>query len=95
MDYGGKIGDFSNPWRLYSVAQVEELKILGMVMDGTIESFAIPAASTSTFDTTSVILWVPIYDSILMPVARKFIGKEKGLSKLQRWELGCSSPYLP
>ena len=57
-------------------------------MDRTIGSFTIPAASLSTFDTISVILWVPIYDSILMLVARKFTGKEKGLSELQRMGIG-------
>ncbi|KAJ8429760.1 hypothetical protein Cgig2_001257 [Carnegiea gigantea] len=81
-DDGRKTGDFSNPWRLCSVTQVEELKILvrmfpiwaagivfsavysqmstvfveqGMVMDRTIGSFTIPAASISTCDTISVI----------------------------------------
>ncbi|KAH9611374.1 hypothetical protein KSS87_021305 [Heliosperma pusillum] len=110
-----KIGDFSNPWRLCTVTQVEELKILirmlpvlatgiifssvyaqmstmfveqGTVMDRTIGSFTIPAASLSTFDVISVILWVPIYDRILVPIARKFTGKERGFSELQRMGIG-------
>ncbi|XP_059649771.1 protein NRT1/ PTR FAMILY 8.3-like isoform X2 [Cornus florida] len=110
-----KTGDFSNPWRLCTVTQVEELKILirmfpiwatgiifsavyaqmstmfveqGMMMDTTIGSFTIPAASLSTFDVISVIFWVPVYDRILVPFARKFTGKERGFSELQRMGIG-------
>ncbi|KAJ4960009.1 hypothetical protein NE237_019919 [Protea cynaroides] len=108
-------GDFSNPWRLCTVTQVEELKILirmfpiwatgivfsavyaqmstmfveqGMVMDTTIGSFTIPPASLSTFDVVSVIVWVPMYDALLVPLARKFTGKERGFSELQRMGIG-------
>ncbi|XP_010680056.2 protein NRT1/ PTR FAMILY 8.3 [Beta vulgaris subsp. vulgaris] len=110
-----KSGDFSNPWRLCTVTQVEELKILirmfpiwatgivfaavyaqmstmfveqGTVMDRRIGSFTIPAASLSTFDVISVIFWVPIYDSFLVPIARKFTGQERGFSELQRMGIG-------
>ncbi|PIA63958.1 hypothetical protein AQUCO_00201344v1 [Aquilegia coerulea] len=110
-----KTGDFSNPWRLCTVTQVEELKILirmfpiwatgivfsavyaqistmfveqGMTMDTKIGSFTIPPASLSTFDVVSVIVWVPLYDSILVPIARKFTGKERGFSALQRMGIG-------
>lgn len=47
----------------------------GTVMDTTIGSFTIPAASLSTFDVISVIFWVPIYDRFLVPIARKFTGR--------------------
>ncbi|KAK6931667.1 Proton-dependent oligopeptide transporter family [Dillenia turbinata] len=110
-----KAGDFSNPWRLCTVTQVEELKILvrmfpiwatgivfaavyaqmstmfveqGTVMDRTIGSFTIPAASLSTFDVISVIIWVPVYDRFLVPIARRFTGKERGFSELQRMGIG-------
>lgn len=110
-----KTGDFSNSWKLCTVTQVEELKILirmfpiwatgivfaavyaqmstmfveqGTVMDTTIGSFTIPAASLSTFDVISVIFWVPIYDRFLVPIARKFTGKERGFSELQRMGIG-------
>ncbi|XP_058079793.1 protein NRT1/ PTR FAMILY 8.3-like isoform X3 [Magnolia sinica] len=110
-----KTNDFSNPWRLCTVTQVEELKILvrmfpiwatgivfsavyaqmstmfleqGMVLDTSLGSFTIPPASLSTFDTISVIIWVPIYDRILVPIARKFTGKERGFSELQRMGIG-------
>ncbi|XP_049365612.1 protein NRT1/ PTR FAMILY 8.3-like [Solanum verrucosum] len=110
-----KTGDYSNAWRLCTVTQVEELKILirmfpiwatgivfsavyaqmatlfveqGTVMDTAIGSFRIPPASLSLFDAVSVIIWVPIYDRILVPIARSFTGKERGFSKLQRIGIG-------
>ncbi|KAH7841802.1 hypothetical protein Vadar_034514 [Vaccinium darrowii] len=111
----GKNMEFSNPWRLCSITQVEELKILirmfpiwatgiifaavyaqmgtmfveqGTMMDRTIGSFSIPAASLSTFDVISVIFWVPLYDRVLVPIVRKFTGNERGFSELQRMGIG-------
>lgn len=108
-------GNFSNPWRICTVTQVEELKILirmfpiwatgiifsavyaqmstlfveqGTMMDTNIGSFTIPPASLSTFDVISVIFWVPVYDKIIVPIARKFTGKERGFSELQRMGIG-------
>ncbi|KAJ6890814.1 peptide transporter PTR2-B family protein [Populus alba x Populus x berolinensis] len=110
-----KSEDFHNPWRLCTVTQVEELKILirmfpiwatgivfsavyaqmstmfveqGMLMDTTVGSFTIPPASLSSFDVVSVICWVPIYDRIVVPIARKFTGRERGFSDLQRMGIG-------
>ncbi|CAK7327634.1 unnamed protein product [Dovyalis caffra] len=110
-----KSGDFADPWRLCTVTQVEELKVLirmfpiwatgiifsavnaqmgtlfveqGMLMDKTIGSFTIPPASMSTIDVIGVICWVPIYDRIIVPLARKFTGKERGFSELQRMGIG-------
>ncbi|EXC05011.1 Peptide transporter [Morus notabilis] len=107
--------DFYDPWRLCTVTQVEELKILirfvpiwatgiifaavasnlstmfleqGMMMDTTIGSFTIPPASLATFDIISVIIWVPVYDRVIVPIARKFTGKERGISDLQRMGIG-------
>lgn len=60
----------------------------GMVLDTTIGSFTIPPASLSTFDVISVIVWVPLYDRILVPIARRFTGKERGFSELQRMGIG-------
>ncbi|KAJ0494649.1 putative proton-dependent oligopeptide transporter family, PTR2 family proton/oligopeptide symporter [Helianthus annuus] len=102
-------------WRLCTVTQVEELKILirmfpiwatgivfsavyaqmstmfveqGMMMDTTIGSFTIPAASLSSFDVISVIFWVPVYDRILVPIARKFTNQGRGFTELQRMGIG-------
>ncbi|ONK60138.1 uncharacterized protein A4U43_C08F14790 [Asparagus officinalis] len=60
----------------------------GMVLDTTIGSFTIPPASLSAFDVISVIIWVPFYDRILVPIARKCTGKERGFSELQRMGIG-------
>lgn len=60
----------------------------GMVLDTSIGSFKIPPASLSSFDVISVIVWVPLYDRILVPIARKFTGKERGFSELQRMGIG-------
>ncbi|XP_062082526.1 protein NRT1/ PTR FAMILY 8.3-like isoform X1 [Humulus lupulus] len=108
-------GNFSNPWRLCTVTQVEELKILsrmfpicatgiifsavfaqmptlfveqGKMMDKTLWSFTIPAASLSLFNHISVITLVPIYDRVIVPMARKYTGKERGFSQLQRMGIG-------
>lgn len=105
----------TSPWKLCTVTQVEELKVLarmfpiwataiifsavysqnssmfieqGMVLDKRIGSFTIPPASLSTFDVISVLAWVPIYDKILVPVVRRFSGKERGFTELQRMGIG-------
>ncbi|KAH6831418.1 peptide transporter 2 [Perilla frutescens var. hirtella] len=114
-DAESKHEDYSNPWRLCTVTQVEELKILirmfpiwatgivfaavyaqmstmfveqGMVMDTSIGSFSIPAASLSTFDVISVIFWVPMYDKVLVPIAKLFTGQDRGFTELQRMGVG-------
>lgn len=51
-------------------------------------SFKIPPASLSIFDTLSVIFWVPVYDRIIVPLARKFTGHKNGLTQLQRMGIG-------
>ncbi|CAI9106916.1 OLC1v1006163C1 [Oldenlandia corymbosa var. corymbosa] len=51
-------------------------------------TFHIPPASLGIFDTLSVIFWVPIYDQIIVPVARKFTGHKNGLTQLQRMGTG-------
>jgi len=60
----------------------------GELMDTSLGSFTIPPASLSIFDTLSVIFWVPIYDRIIVPVARKFTGRKNGLTQLQRMGIG-------
>lgn len=51
-------------------------------------NFKIPAASLSIFDTISVIIWVPIYDRIIVPVARRITGNERGFTQLTRMGIG-------
>lgn len=51
-------------------------------------NFRIPPASLGIFDTLSVVFWVPVYDRIIVPVARKFTGHKNGLTQLQRMGFG-------
>uniref|UniRef100_A0A0D6QXA6 Major facilitator superfamily (MFS) profile domain-containing protein n=1 Tax=Araucaria cunninghamii TaxID=56994 RepID=A0A0D6QXA6_ARACU len=60
----------------------------GMTLDTRIGSFEIPPASLSIFDTLSVIVWVPVYDRILIPIIRKYTKKERGFTQLQRIGIG-------
>ncbi|KAI3443100.1 uncharacterized protein J3R85_000468 [Psidium guajava] len=106
----------TDPWRLCTVTQVEELKSIirllpvwasGIVFatvysqmstifvlqGNTLDQhmgprFKIPSASLSLFDTVSVIFWAPVYDRIIVPYARKFTGKERGFTQLQRMGIG-------
>ncbi|PKI66466.1 hypothetical protein CRG98_013122 [Punica granatum] len=87
---------------LCTVTQVEELKAIARLLPvwatGIIfstvynqvghTSFYVPTASLSIFATLSVILWVPIYDRIIVPQARKFTGHKNGLTQLQRMGIG-------
>ncbi|KAK4407816.1 protein NRT1/ PTR FAMILY 8.1 [Sesamum angolense] len=71
--------------------QMSTLFVLqGLTMDARVgkSSFEIPAASLGIFDTLSVIFWVPIYDRMIVPVARKFTGHKNGLTQLQRMGTG-------
>nr|CAB3495058.1 unnamed protein product [Digitaria exilis] len=104
-----------SPWRVCTVTQVEELKMLlsmspiwgsfvifyavatqmqstlveqGMFMDNHVGSFAIPPASMPIVSVCSFLIWVPIYETILIPFARRFTGKEKGFSQSQRLGIG-------
>ena len=105
------------PWRLCTVSQVEELKMLlrmspvwallliffavtaqmsstmieqGMAMDKRVGTFVVPPASLSTFDVISVLVWVPIYDSVLVPLARRVTGEDRGFTQLQRIGVGLA-----
>uniref|UniRef100_A0ACD5ZZA2 Uncharacterized protein n=2 Tax=Avena sativa TaxID=4498 RepID=A0ACD5ZZA2_AVESA len=108
-------------WRLCTVTQVEELKILlwmfpiwasfvifyavagqmsstfieqGMVMDNRVGPFTIPPASLSIFGVFSVLIWVPIYEKVLVPLVRHYTGKEKGFSQTQRLGIGFALSML-
>ncbi|KAK3031384.1 hypothetical protein RJ639_036092 [Escallonia herrerae] len=52
------------------------------------KSFEIPSASLSLFDTVSVIFWVPVYDRLIVPFARKYTGHKNGFTQLQRIAIG-------
>uniref|UniRef100_A0A0E0M4Z6 Major facilitator superfamily (MFS) profile domain-containing protein n=1 Tax=Oryza punctata TaxID=4537 RepID=A0A0E0M4Z6_ORYPU len=106
-----------NPWRLCTVSQVEELKMLLRVfpvwasllvffvvtaqmsstlieqstaMDGRVGPFTVPPASLATFNVVGVLIWVPVYDAVLVPLARRVTGNDRGLSHLQRIGVGLA-----
>ncbi|KAK8452344.1 hypothetical protein SEVIR_5G096600v4 [Setaria viridis] len=50
--------------------------------------FSVPSATLSMVDTISVIIWVPIYDRIIVPVVRSYTGRPRGFTQLQRMGIG-------
>ncbi|XP_030549226.1 protein NRT1/ PTR FAMILY 3.1-like [Rhodamnia argentea] len=51
-------------------------------------SFQIPAASMSVFTMTAMLLTIAAYDRLLVPVARRFTGLDRGISFLKRMGIG-------
>ncbi|OQU92019.1 hypothetical protein SORBI_3001G275800 [Sorghum bicolor] len=107
----------SSPWRLCTVSQVEELKMLlrmlpvwatmvlffavtsqmsstfieqGAAMDDRVGPFTFPPASLATFEVISVMVCIPVYDAVLVPLARRVTGNDRGLSQLQRLGVGLA-----
>ncbi|OIT05197.1 PREDICTED: protein NRT1/ PTR FAMILY 5.10-like [Nicotiana attenuata] len=57
----------------------------GATLDGSLGSnFEVPAASLQSFISLSVVVFIPIYDRILVPVARVITRKPSGITVLQR-----------
>ncbi|KAL7586573.1 hypothetical protein Lser_V15G38317 [Lactuca serriola] len=68
-------------------AQMSNLFVLqGSTLDPRvgISGFEIPPASLGVFDTISVVFWVPVYDRVIVHVARRVTGQQNGLTQLQR-----------
>ncbi|XP_062195452.1 protein NRT1/ PTR FAMILY 6.3-like [Phragmites australis] len=51
-------------------------------------SFQIPAGSLTVFFVGSILLTVPVYDRVIVPVARRLSGNPHGLTPLQRIGIG-------
>jgi peptide/histidine transporter 3/4 len=60
----------------------------GATMDNHVGPFTVPPASLATFEIISVMVFIPLYDTVLVPLARRATGKERGLSQLQRLGVG-------
>ncbi|KAK8552606.1 hypothetical protein V6N13_120993 [Hibiscus sabdariffa] len=57
----------------------------GATMDRSITTgFQIPAASLESFISLTIVLFIPIYDRIFVPLARALTGKPAGITMLQR-----------
>lgn len=61
----------------------------GGTMDRTLlPNFKIPPASLQTFIGISIIIFLPLYDRILVPILRGFTGNPSGITMLQRIGFG-------
>ncbi|MBA0738345.1 hypothetical protein Gogos_011715 [Gossypium gossypioides] len=57
----------------------------GATMDRSITTgFKIPVASLSSFLSLAIVLFIPIYDGVFVPLARALTGKPAGITMLQR-----------
>jgi peptide/histidine transporter 3/4 len=57
----------------------------GVTMDRSISpSLDLPAASLQSFISLSIVLFIPIYDRVLVPIARALTRKPSGITMLQR-----------
>ncbi|KAK8615484.1 hypothetical protein V6N13_017071 [Hibiscus sabdariffa] len=52
------------------------------------KSFEIPSASMSVFSMTSMLIMIVVYDRLLVHVARRFTGLDRGINFLQRMAIG-------
>ncbi|TVU40103.1 hypothetical protein EJB05_13552, partial [Eragrostis curvula] len=57
-------------------------------------TFKIPAASLSIFDTLAVILWAVAYDRVVVPLARRYTGRPRGFTQLERMGIGLAVSVL-
>lgn len=73
---------------LYAVVFAQSTTLFtkqGSTMDRSITpGISIPAASLQSFISLSIILFIPIYDRIFVPIMRAFTGKPSGITMLQR-----------
>ncbi|XP_052134717.1 protein NRT1/ PTR FAMILY 8.3-like [Oryza glaberrima] len=66
----------------------------GKAMDTRVGPLDVPPATLSTFEVVSILLCVPAYDAVLMPLARRVTGDRRGLSQLQRLGVGLALSAL-
>ncbi|XWS49086.1 hypothetical protein CRYUN_Cryun13aG0133400 [Craigia yunnanensis] len=74
-------------WTVY--AQMTTFSVSqATTMDRHIGNFQIPAGSLTVFFVGGILLTVPIYDSLIVPIARKVLRNPQGLTPLQRIAVG-------
>lgn len=81
-------------WTVY--AQMTTFSVSqASIMDRHIgHSFQIPAGSLTVFFVGSILLTVPVYERLIVPVARRLTGHPQGLSPLQRIGVGLTLSIL-
>ncbi|KAK9167792.1 hypothetical protein Scep_002983 [Stephania cephalantha] len=63
----------------------------GSTMDRSIgPNFRIPPAALQSFISITIVLFIPIYDRVFVPIARRITGKPSGITMLQRIGIGMS-----
>ena len=111
IEDGSRSNSSESPWRLCSVGQVEQVKIILSVIPifactiifntilAQLQTFSvqqgsamnthhIPPASLQAIPYILLIFVVPLYEMGFVPVARKFTGRDSGISPLQRVGIG-------
>ncbi|XP_051139262.1 protein NRT1/ PTR FAMILY 4.4 [Andrographis paniculata] len=116
VENNGGNGMGESPWKLCSVSQVEQVKILLSVVpifactiifntilaqlqtfsvqQGTCmntrltPNFRIPPASLQSIPYMMLVLVVPLYETVFVPLARRVTRKDSGISPLQRVGIG-------
>ncbi|KAK3032741.1 hypothetical protein RJ639_036925 [Escallonia herrerae] len=115
MDETDATSETRNYWRLCTVNQVEDVKLLlhlvplwlsclmfavviaqlstfftkqGSTMITSIGSFHVPPASLQVTTGLTILIAVPVYDRLLVPIARKNLGHPSGITTLQRMGVG-------
>ncbi|GMI76373.1 CHLORINA 1, ARABIDOPSIS THALIANA NITRATE TRANSPORTER 1, nitrate transporter 1.1 [Hibiscus trionum] len=74
-------------WTVY--AQMTTFSVSqATTMDCHIGKFKIPPASLTVFFVASILLTVPVYDRLIVPIARKVLKNPQGLTPLQRIAVG-------
>ncbi|KAL6630995.1 hypothetical protein ACP70R_028335 [Stipagrostis hirtigluma subsp. patula] len=76
-------------------AQVNTLFVKqGTTLDRSAGGVRIPAASLGSFVTVSMLLSIPVYDRVLVPLVRRRTGNPRGITLLQRLGIGCALQVL-
>ncbi|CAD6334176.1 unnamed protein product [Miscanthus lutarioriparius] len=76
-------------------AQVNTLFVKqGTTLDRSMGGVHIPAASLGSFITISMLLSIPVYDRVLVPLVRRRTGNPRGITLLQRLGIGCAFQVL-
>ncbi|XP_026400812.1 protein NRT1/ PTR FAMILY 2.11-like isoform X1 [Papaver somniferum] len=52
------------------------------------KNFQVPAASYIVFSWLTIVIWIPIYDRLIVPPLRKLTGQEGGITLLQKMGIG-------
>lgn len=72
-----------------ATAQIHSLFIKqGSTLDRRLGGIKIPPASVAMFLTLTMVIFLPLYDRIFVPLMRKLTGNERGITLLQRMGVG-------